>query len=104
MRKFEKVAVISILQEISVADIDKVSMISVKDRMKIISLKLDNQTLKDNEANEIILKLKTFGILGLHEDRKALVDRYTVELNLFKDEVKSAYEKDELYHQFCAGI
>ena len=71
-------------------------MRSIKDRLKGSYALISNSTMKDWEADEILLRLKMFGIISITEDRSRMNDRYYVELNIFMDEIKCALEKDKL--------
>ena len=73
-----------------------VSMKAVKNRLKGTYSMMTNSKLNDWEADEIMLRLKLFGIISITDDRSKMNDRYEVELNIFLDEIKIALEKDKL--------
>jgi hypothetical protein len=76
------------------ASTEKVSMKIIKDHLKSAYILQNSQRLRDSEASEILLNLKAYGVISVIEERHKITDPYFVELRLFIDEIKNAYEEE----------
>ena len=76
-------------------------MMRVRERYKANYYQMNEDNIKNSEVDQILLRLKLFGIFSIHEEKNQLIHKYKIELNLFYDEIKNAYQNDEILQNRC---
>lgn len=103
LRKYEKLIIIAIGIESSKSTLDKVKLSDVTNRINGMSSKLNYDSLKQGEIMEILLKLKSFGIITITNEKpnQIKLDNMHIQTFVYPEELSSAYDEEcDIYSAF----
>ena len=89
LRKYERVVIIAVMIQSSN---DKANLIDIAIRAAGITQNLGYDELNINEIKEILLRVQSFGLVNIFNDKK--LDYIHVQPVLYGDEIFCAYEKE----------
>ena len=89
LRKYERVVIIAVMIESSK---DKAKLKDIAIRVEGITQNLGYDEININEIKEILLRVQSFGLVNIFNDKK--LDHMHVQPVLYADEIFCAYEKE----------
>jgi Cdc6-like AAA superfamily ATPase len=82
---------------------EKVPIENLLNRIETMCVKMNLDLLKEREVKEIVMRLMSFGILTILDEKK-LTSETSVQLFVYSDEIKAAYDEHRVYKTYEEDI